>query len=383
MKYILVCTLMSLGVWMGPLKAQSEDPITLFGFFQPQYSHDISQDGETKEGSFTVQQLNLFLQKDLTSQWRGLVNLEFVNSYSSSRQTGSFSLEEAWVRYRRNRSFNLKLGLHLPTFNHLNDIKNRTPLLPYITRPLAYETSLSEIIPVEEYAPQQAYISVYGFTPFKEAKLDYVAYMGNSPNITTTLGGGGISGTDTTSTFLVGGRVGLRWATLNVGASGTLDYINELYTLADQFPELGLQVADLEEVPRVRFGTDVSFDIQHFYFEGEYTRIWYNNLPSVLARGFDFYYALLGYNFSERWGAYAMTSIIGNTIRISVPLENNEIVEAVQDLDIEAWSGGLVFRPSERISIKGQYHWIRIQDEAIGLNLDRFHRMSTAVSIFF
>ncbi|MFQ5770818.1 MAG: hypothetical protein ACE5HX_09790, partial [bacterium] len=158
-----------------------ESPIRIFGYFQNSLQHWTTFEDRQEQNSFSVQQLNLFFQKDLGQNWRAFVNFEFLNNFSSSRQWGAANLEEAWVRYRANEKFNLKLGLLIPIFNNLNEIKNRTPLLPYIVRPLVYETSFSEFIAVEEFTPARAFVQAYGFLPIDDVKLDYALFVGNSP----------------------------------------------------------------------------------------------------------------------------------------------------------------------------------------------------------
>jgi len=178
----MVAALLSCG--LAQLYAQPAGlNLKVFGYFQASVWYEQGLDSLDKEKSFGLQQLNLFLQKDLTPNWRMFVNFEFVNSYSSFRNWGAHNLEEAWVSYRRSEQFNLKLGLQVPTFNNLNEIKNRTPVLPYIIRPLAYESSLNEILSLEEFAPAQAFAQAHGFIPARELKLDYAVFVGNSPNI--------------------------------------------------------------------------------------------------------------------------------------------------------------------------------------------------------
>jgi hypothetical protein len=104
-----------------------------------------------------------FCQK-ISAELDGFCQFEVLNTFSSSRQWGAFNVEEAWVKYNPNMRFNLKLGLQIPIFNNLNEIKNRTPLLPYIIRPLVYETSFGEIFPIEEFVPARAFVQAYGFS---------------------------------------------------------------------------------------------------------------------------------------------------------------------------------------------------------------------------
>jgi hypothetical protein len=119
-------------------------PLRVFGYFQNSLQHWTTFENHPPQNSFSVQQLNLFMKKDLAPHWTAFVNFEFLNNYSSSRRWGAMNLEEAWVKYQSGPTFNLKLGLQIPTFNNLNEIKNRTPLLPYVIRPLVYEGALGD-----------------------------------------------------------------------------------------------------------------------------------------------------------------------------------------------------------------------------------------------
>ncbi|MCH8021836.1 hypothetical protein IH785_18565, partial [candidate division KSB1 bacterium] len=101
--------------------AQGEQPpIKIFGYFQNSFQQWTAFEERPKQNSFSLQQLNLFFQKDLGPNWTAFVNFEFLNNFSSSRQWGSFNLEEAWVKYRADMRFNLKLGLLVPRFNNLH-----------------------------------------------------------------------------------------------------------------------------------------------------------------------------------------------------------------------------------------------------------------------
>ena len=232
----MVCVLtLCLGVSESFAQTEESD-LRIFGYFQSSFQHWTAikpggfNPGRPAFNSFSVQQLNMFFQKDLARHWRAFINIEVLNNFSSSRQWGSLNLEEAWVRYRYNEHFKLKFGLLIPIFNHLNEIKNRTPLLPYVIRPLVYESSFSEFISVEEYIPARAFIQAYGFLPSTEAKLDYAIYLGNSPNINDREFFGP-TGVDTTDTFLVGGRVGFRYKELKLGSRCSLNPCFLLFTL--------------------------------------------------------------------------------------------------------------------------------------------------------
>lgn len=281
--------------------AQSEaGALKVFGYFQAAFGRQKDVDLKIELKTFTLQQLNLFLQKDLAQSWSAFVNFEVVNSYSSLREWGAFSLEEAWINYRRSRQFKLKLGLLTPAFNNLNEIKNRTPLLPYIIRPVIYESSFSENVETEEFVPGRAYVQAYGFIPVGSVKLDYAVYLGNSPNINTDRSRG-VTGYDTSRTFLAGGRLGIRNDFFKAGVSATFDE----YELQEELAKrLSLPPEHFESIPRLRRGADFSLTSRKWFFESEYIHVSYDFvLPQV---DFDkrFFYATLGYHFSERVMAY-------------------------------------------------------------------------------
>ena len=65
-----------------------ESDINIYGYLQASFYYE-TRDLDTKRNSttFTVQQLNVLLQKDLARQWSAFVDLLFTNSYSSFRQS--------------------------------------------------------------------------------------------------------------------------------------------------------------------------------------------------------------------------------------------------------------------------------------------------------
>ena len=240
---IIIFVLM-LAALPASLSAQNNDSgLDVFGYFQASLYKDQDSESGKKQNTFTLQQLNLMLQKDLSQRWSSFVNFEFTNSFSSFDNWGSFSLEEAWAQYRQSRYFRLKLGLLIPRFNNLNIIKNRTPLLPYIIRPLVYETSFQESFPIEEFIPEQAYVQIHGSAPVGgEFKIDYSGYWGNSPNIST--GDSSFkTGLDSTDTFLFGIRLGVRHPNFKLGFSSTSDKTNRFIVLIDLKPKTDVKVA--------------------------------------------------------------------------------------------------------------------------------------------
>jgi hypothetical protein len=333
------------------------------------------------QNSFGLQQLNLFFQKDLSQNWTAFVNFEALNTFSSSRRWGALNLEEAWVKYSPNMKFNLKLGLQIPSFNNLNEIKNRTPLLPYIIRPLVYETSFGEFLPLEEFVPARAFVQAYGFFPAGEAKFDYAVYLGNSPNLNDDPQNGQ-TGVDTTTAFLVGGRLGIRYRELKLGLSATREKVNGFVELA---PRLGRKTADLEELPVARLGGDLSYNLANFSFESEFIKVDVETGIPELELALKFYYATLGYRFTNAlfgYGSYWFTDV---HVTVLIPGEGER-----EDEDIAVSAMGISYDLNDRIRLKGQFARVRDHDkiQLVAKNLtekidDKFNLWAVAVSVFF
>ncbi len=320
LRFLLLGLTICLTLW--PRSAMSQmamDPPLLFGYFQNSLAYVNARQSEYDYTSFSVQQLNVMIQKDFNSSWSGFVNLEFLNTFSTSRFLGDLNLAEAWVRYRVDQRHSLKLGLHTPEFNRLNSIKTKMPLLPYIIRPLAYESSLSEVVPTAEYVPEQAYVSLYGSLPIGDAKIDHAFYLGNSPNLSTTLGRGQ-SAVDTSVTFLYGFRLGLRHEAVQVGVSGTLDYVDYPQEIMTYIRD---KAADITEIPRYRFGSDARVTVGPVTFEGELITVHYDDEISETLIDKEFYYGTLLFAVTDRltvFGGYWYST--------------QDVIEAPQGLDV-------------------------------------------------
>ena len=356
-----------------------ESPIRIFGYFQNQFKQEGSPRADRESNTFLLQQLNLFFQKNLGRNWSAFVNFEVLNSFSTSRNTGALNLEEAWIRHRLNKKLNLKIGLQIPTFNHLNQIKNRTPVLPYIIRPLVYETSLSEVVPVDEFVPARAFAQVYGILPANNVKVDYAVFFGNSPNISTQ-DDPGQSGVDTTATFLIGGRAGVRYKELKVGLSSTYDKASRFQDLASTLP---FSLSALEEVPRIRLGADISYTFGPLWFQGEYIRLEYDEGTKLVDLDKDFLYGTIGWRITDELQIY------GSFWRTRV--DNNRLVGEAPDIEIQRFvdatnspSFGVAYNINERIVLKGQFaHFDRSRDNPRVSPSPGFEIYSLAVSVSF
>ena len=291
-----------------------EGPLRLFGYYQNSFQYsatEIARDNST----FLTQQLNVVFQKDLAARLRSFVNFEFLNTFESSLGWGSAALKEAWVRFDTSPQLKFKLGLQIPVFNHLNDIKTRTPLLPYIIRPIVYETSLEEIISIEDFVPERAFVQVYGSLPAREGlSVDYVVFAGNSPNVNDD-SDYGQTGVDTTTAILVGARAGLRWDNqdsdlyeVRAGFSSTFDRVNRFVGAADLLSPDSARVAEfagqLDAIGRWRIGADLGVYWRQWYVHAEFISVLHRERTVILDVDKFFVYGTLGFTPADRFEAY-------------------------------------------------------------------------------
>ena len=365
--------------------AQVGDDLSIYGFFQGQGRYNTQSTttaGVTthdESTSFSVQQLNLFLAHQFTPSFSAFVNTEIRNTLSTADGFGELLLEEAWVRYNHNSAFNIKAGRLIPTFNNLNEVKNRMPLLPYIFRPAVYESSYARVLGNDQFVPDQAYLQVYGAVPMNEVRFDYAAYVGNSDatNLAQISEGATLAGSDTTVSKLVGGRVGIRWRSLKAGVSSTFDkHQHSQFAVA----ETVLPMPGVGTINRTRVGADVSFSRGPIFGEAEVIQVLYHpdgaqqtaldQVELVSGGVFDnsldasFYYALLGANITEKWFAYGRYDYYGS---------------ASVALDFITAGGG--FRPIDPIALKLQYVYA-VSRENIAFEMDT-HSLMAAVSVQF
>ncbi|MDX9758279.1 MAG: hypothetical protein RBU27_03880 [Bacteroidota bacterium] len=326
--------------------AQERDELQVFGSMQSVFMHqesqlkirlaetgDILRQRESRS-SFAVQQLDLFLSKEIDESFSAFIDLEFQANYSSEKHWGSLSLQEAWLNYHYDEGLNIKAGLLFPAFNHLNEIKNRLALLPYVFRPMVYERLLSTHFFNEDFIPEHAYLQVSGVHASGGVFFDYAAFAGNAEAsyLSSTNPDGSIqsdinrdfeflSGFDPSSLKLklFGGRLGIRtrdeqW---KAGVSFTHDYNNLRDTLAFGPYVLPPEARALlgDDAERIRLGADLSFRYGDFLFEGELIKVIYDYEPAEelkLHAEQGFAYGLLGYDIlpsltlygSLQWGDY-------------------------------------------------------------------------------
>jgi hypothetical protein len=330
--------------------------LKLYGFYQTSYIHyDTKLDyptGYEKKGtlnSFWFQQMNVFLSKDINDYFSTFVNLEFTNSYSSEKNWGALDIEEAWIRYSKSNLFSVKAGILIPNFNNLNEIKNRTILLPYIFRPFVYESTIGDLIAINAFVPSSSNIEVAGMIPIQDLQLNYSAYMGNSEDSyiqsNASLTNMVISSIDTSKFKLVGGRVGLGYDNLKLGISTTFDKSNK--------SNLGIG-----DVSRVRIGADLSFAFSGFKWESEYINVKYslddaqssrlvllhNFVNPLISTSLDkvFYYGVLTYNITDDLYVYGKYDYLKDKADLSCN-------------GMKGYSVGGGYKPTDDVLLKVQY----------------------------
>ena len=281
--------------------------------------------------SLSVQQLNLFIRKELNANFTAWVNFEITGQFNSTNKWGSFSLEEAWVNYQASDAFNLKLGISIPRFAYLNEIKNKMPLLPYITRPLVYESS-NPAIDGTDYVPEKAFAQAFGYIPLSGVSLDYSVFIGPSekPYIDGSGKATGGNSVDTTNFKLFGGRVGIKIGDFRLGVSATFDKDNQQSKLK-------------QDVPRSRMAFDLGYSYKNFFLDGEYISIKLS--PSDVSASQDklFYYGTLGYNISESLFAYGCYSYLKD--------DNNSVLSA----GMKGLTFGAGYKPTDALVVKIGY----------------------------
>lgn len=357
---------------------EDENPLKIFGYFQNSFGQQ-TYDNRKNYNTFSLQQLNVLFQKNLLEDWTAFINFQAVNNFSVERQWGSFSIEEAWIRYSSNNHFNLKLGLQIPVFNRLNEIKNRSPLLPYVIIPLVYEDSFSEDIDIESYIPKRAFLQFYGYWPVTEDfKLDYAIYLGNSPNISRWSDNGN-SGQDTTDTILIGGRMGIRYHELKAGFSYTSD---QAANFAKEFSDSAYYPEIFEAhkqffgklIHRSRIGLDLSVEHKDWLFESEYIDVLYDDKSDVFDLNKRFYYGTLGYQFTEELFSYVSYWFV------------KEKYFPVISQSFRVYTGGVAYSLSDIITLKIQLARIKFEyvEKVIKYNTNvDFNYYTAAVSVFF
>jgi hypothetical protein len=332
--------------------------------FNPSTGRDTTieiDEGETKS-SFVLQQLDIFLQKDLGDKFSFFADIEFQRNFNSQFAWGSLSIQEAWLNYEFMPEMELKAGLLFPTFSNLNDIRNRLAVLPYLYRPLIYERTLSSVFPLEDFTPQQAFLQASGNIAIGERHyLDYAVYVGNAEGsyLATDIGRGSAprdtaspSGFDETGLNfkLAGLRIGLHNAdeSIKIGYSLTRDYDNNRDStnaiVRDSAGNPSVQRFLFGDILRYRMAIDALVKIGNFRFNTEFLTNMYlsDELERVGARrSNDFITVGVHYYPESDMTLYAEYQAI----------RNNFFVTSYASVV----SVGYAYRVSDAVTLKAQY----------------------------
>ncbi|MAT38903.1 MAG: hypothetical protein CL946_04795 [Ectothiorhodospiraceae bacterium] len=325
-----------------------------------------------ERATFAMQQMDIFINKPINDQFNAFIDLEFQVNYNSDQNWGAFSVQEAWLNYAHSTAFNVKFGLQYPPFNHLNEIKNRLAILPYLFRPMVYERLLVSRFYNEDYIPEQAFLQVYGALPLGDALyFDWAAYMGNAEGSYLSKSEGReiynitdedfefLGGTDPTDfkRKLYGGRIGVRSVDehFKAGVSFTHDYNDIRDTTKIPF-DFFIRSRDkqslLGEAPRVRLGGDLLYRYGKLYFEGEYIKVLPYDYPPADKVGFnyelDFFSLALFYDLFEDLTIYSSYSRSRHTF-----VDNHEF---------RVYNTGISYRVNNTISLKTQ--WLTYEEES-------------------
>jgi len=368
-----------------PAFAQDEDQLRTFGSLQLMLfnqearlegSGPIVQHYPAKSytrNTYAVQQMDLFFSKPIGDNFDAFVDLEFQLNYSSSAGWGSLSIQEAWLNYRYEDWLNVKAGLLFPAFNHLNEIKNRLALLPYIFRPFAYERLLSQNFNLDDFVPENAFLQIHGAIPLDRFYLDYALYSGNAEgSYITRRGADGRLDNDVEDDFeflsgvdpmdmkfkLIGTRIGIRSRNekMKAGISATRDYNNfrdSIFVSNDPTTNIGALRGD---ALRYRIGADFLHHIFGFTFEAEYINVFYDYDKADdagISLAHELTSLMLGYEIIDDLFLYAAyqwgKNEFGQIIKYKVP------------------NAGIAFHLNDAITLKAQY--IRYSEEhAFGSN---------------
>jgi hypothetical protein len=267
--------------------------IDMYGYFQSELLYERSimkiagNSDTTSRTSSEVSELDLFFHKEISPKISALVNLQFVENFSTENLWGDFNLDQAWVKFDLSTMCVIKVGHIIPIFNNFNEIKSRFPLFPFILRPAIYESFYGKMVQSSIFLPLHAALQVNGTFPFGKAKLDYAIFGGNSDFINTKSGNASYSltpfGTDSTTFKMVGGRLGIRAFDIKLGVSGTYDYsrnddINSYIVTANDAMKTFMGnnapvLSFIDPTPRYRFGSDLSYTNGRISFEAEYIYI--------------------------------------------------------------------------------------------------------------
>jgi hypothetical protein len=303
--FLCICAgLMLCGI--SHLSAQEEtDKVNVYGIATADYrifgnNNDPAIGSGAVSNTFNIQ-FNLFLAGNIGSEWKYLAELWVQNDFRFQQGINSTSdysqplLHQLWVEWRPSDAFGLRFGQILLPFASFNNIHSRPNLYWFIERPFPYEEP-STVDGIGEVRAEFGNLSASGVLRLGDGlKLDYVGYVGNTDR--RILNGFDLSGTKTFGT-----RLALRTDNITLGLSAATNVISDRDSVAQT--NLTLLAGDIKG----EFGdlTLIGEFIQAFENVEAIPRTTGFNIRNYQSGVVNqFAYASLGYNFDERWLAFA------------------------------------------------------------------------------
>ncbi len=142
----------------------------------------------------------------------------------------------------------------------------------------------------------------------------------------------------------------------------------------------------MSEIPKIRFGGDLSFNFADFSFESEFIKVSLDKDNPKLDQNLDFYYATLGYHFTEALFIYGSYWFLDSHAGLPA-LENGRQQE---DEDIKVTTIGASYNMLDRVRLKAQFSRVELSDElqllpegVVTRTEDDFSIFALAVSVIF
>jgi len=378
----------------------AQEALELSGFYQAQYfyiSKDKAYPSEPTRYNANLQQLNLLLARSFSDNVFAFVNLELINNFNFQRTWGNFSIQEAFIRMNFYDLLNLKAGIFYPRFAAFNEIKNRFPLIPYIYRPVIYESSMQQIFDFADFVPETGALQIYGSYFVEKFSFEYALFAGNAEK--TFFNSAAIplftklQGVDTSDFKVFGGRIGAKAKLGNLGIyEGGFSYAVDKDKETNKL--LGFAPSPVRRyfgvLSRNRYAFDFSANLFNFYLAAEHITVKYkpdqkqkNTLQQAKqliessgkkgSVGFDkrFYYVTLGYTIFDKIMLYGSYSYM-----------EDKLIYLLTE-GFELGSGGLSYMYNDNVTFKFQYSYIYNKSKTFNSEKDILYPFLVGISVYF
>lgn len=295
-RILWVCCTLVLCMAQSALAQDDEFKLNIFGNVTSNFyaftknNEPYLQNGNLKS-TFLLQQANLYLSGNVSSDWKYFVEFTFQAESGPSNQI-MFHAHQAWVEYRPSDEFGLRIGRALCPFGLFNALHSRPALYWMVFRPLPYEETGLTSDEVDGMRSEfNNGIMVSGALPIASGvKLDYNVYTGNTENVN------GLQ-YDLSTTKKFGGRVAIRTENITIGISPAFNNISA--------------VDDVAQRNSFLLAFDATIKFGNFTLISEYVNASrkFSALPGTTGynpRNYientdQFMFASLGYELNEKW----------------------------------------------------------------------------------